>query len=163
MSVAELRKFHFVGIGGIGMSGLAELLLRDGYEVSGSDLEDSALVDRLRQMGARISIGHDARNLEEAEAVVFSSAVPAESPELVVARNRQLPVISRGEMLAELMSEKKGITIAGTHGKTTTTSMIALMLLEAGLDPTIVIGARFEAIGGQCPTWRRGVVCGGSR
>ncbi|MFB3068673.1 MAG: Mur ligase domain-containing protein, partial [Acidobacteriota bacterium] len=149
MSVAELRKFHFVGIGGIGMSGLAELLLRDGCEVSGSDLEDSALVERLRQMGARISIGHDARHLKEAEAVVFSSAVPAESPELVVARNRQLPVISRGEMLAELMSEKKGITIAGTHGKTTTTSMIALMLLEVGLEPTIVIGARFEAIGGN--------------
>ncbi len=149
MSVAELRKFHFVGIGGIGMSGLAELLLRDGCEVSGSDLEGSALVDRLRQMGARISIGHDARNLEEAEAVVFSSAVPPNSPELVAARNRQLPVISRGEMLAELMGEKKGITIAGTHGKTTTTSMIALMLLEVGLEPTIVIGARFEAIGGN--------------
>ena len=149
MRVADIGRFHFVGIGGIGMSGLAELLLCDGYQVSGSDLEDSALLDRLRQMGARISIGHDARNLGEAEAVVFSSAVPPDSPELVVARNRRLTVLSRGEMLGELMRKKKGITVAGTHGKTTTTSMIALTLLEFGLKPTIVVGARFGAIGGN--------------
>ena len=147
MRLAGIRKFHFVGIGGIGMSGLAELLLRDGYEVSGSDLEDSELLERLRTLGARISIGHDAGSLQEAEAVVFSSAVPPDSPELLAAENRRLPVIPRGELLAQLMGEKKGITIAGTHGKTTTTSMIGLMLLEAGLEPTIVVGARFEAIG----------------
>ena len=147
MRLEEIKKIHFVGIGGIGMSGLAELLLRDGYEVSGSDLEDSELLERLRQMGARISIGHDAGSLQDAEAVVFSSAVPPDSPELVAAEDRQLPVISRGELLAQLMGKKKGITIAGTHGKTTTTSMIGLMMLEAGLEPTIVVGARFEAIG----------------
>ena len=153
MELAEIRKFHFVGIGGIGMSGLAELLLRDGYEVSGSDLEDSELLERLRHLGARISIGHHAGSLQEAEAVVFSSAVPPDSPELVAAADRRLPVIPRGELLAQLMGKKKGITIAGTHGKTTTTSMIGLLLLESGLDPTIVVGARFEAIGSNA---RRG-------
>ena len=153
MEPAEIRKFHFVGIGGIGMSGLAELLLGDGYEVSGSDLEDSELLERLRHMGARISIGHNAGSLQQAEAVVFSSAVPRDSPELVEAENRRLPVIPRGELLAQLMGKKKGITIAGTHGKTTTTSMIGLLLLESGLDPTIVIGALFEAIGSNA---RRG-------
>ena len=128
------------------MSGLAEILLCSGYQVSGSDLQDSALLKRLRELGARISIGHDAGNLGDAEVVVFSSAVPQENPELAKARSHQLTVVSRGEMLGKLMRSKKGITIAGSHGKTTTTSMIGLSLLEAGLDPTIVVGARFEAI-----------------
>ncbi|MDA2931153.1 UDP-N-acetylmuramate--L-alanine ligase, partial [Acidobacteria bacterium AH-259-O06] len=126
---------------------MAEILLCSGREVSGSDLKDSPLLKRLRAMGARISIGHDASNLGEAEAVIFSSAVPAENPELAAARNRGLPIMPRGQMLAELMHLKKGITVSGTHGKTTTTSMIALILLEAGVDPTILIGAQLEAIG----------------
>jgi len=108
MRLEEIRKFHFVGIGGIGMSGLAELLLRDGYEVSGSDLEDSELLERLRHMGARIFIGHDADTLQEAEAVVFSSAVPPDSPELVAAENRRLPVIPRGGAARPTDGQEKG-------------------------------------------------------
>lgn len=147
MQLEKKRKFHFVGIGGIGMSGMAEILLCSGCEVSGSDLKDSPLLKRLRAIGARISIGHDASNLGAAEAVIFSSAVPEENPELAAARNRGLPIMPRGQLLAQLMHLKKGITVSGTHGKTTTTSMIALILLEASLDPTMLIGAQLEAIG----------------
>jgi UDP-N-acetylmuramate--alanine ligase len=140
------RKFHFVGIGGIGMSGLAEILLSSGHQVSGSDLQESDLLERLRKLGANIFIGHDASNLGGVDGVVYSSAVSPENPELAKARSLQLPIISRGEMLAELMDQQKGITVAGTHGKTTTTAMIAVCLLEAGANPTVVVGARFEAL-----------------
>ena len=144
--IQEGCKFHFVGIGGIGMSGLAEILLSSGYQVSGSDLQESDLLEGLRKLGAQIFIGHDAGNLDGIGGVIYSSAVPRENPELAEARSLHLPIISRGEMLAELMDQQKGISVAGTHGKTTTTAMIALCLLEAGANPTVVVGARFEAM-----------------
>ena len=146
MKFDDSRKFHFVGIGGIGMSGLAQILLESGHPVSGSDLQESDLLERLRRLGAQVFIGHDAGNLESADVVVFSSAVSRENPELDQARRLHLPILSRGEMLAELMGPHKGISVAGTHGKTTTTAMIGLCLLEAGVDPTVVVGARFEAL-----------------
>ena len=128
------RRVHFIGIGGIGMSGIAEVLLNLQYQVSGSDLKLSAVTDRLKKLGARIYEGHDARNVEGAEAIVTSSAVRAENPELLEAQRVQIPIIPRGEMLAELMRLKYGIAVAGSHGKTTTTSMIASVLAAAGLD-----------------------------
>jgi UDP-N-acetylmuramate--alanine ligase len=140
------RKFHFVGIGGIGMSGLAEILLSSGYQVSGSDLQESALLERLRRLGAQIFIGHHAGNLGGVDRVIYSSAVSEENPELAKARSLHLPILSRGELLGELMDPQKGVSVAGTHGKTTTTAMIGLCLLEAGVDPTVVVGARFEAM-----------------
>ena len=140
------KSFHFVGIGGIGMSGLAEILLSSGSQVSGSDLQESELLDRLRGLGARIFIGHDAGHLGDVDRVIYSSAVSEENPELARARSLHLPILSRGELLGELMDLQKGISIAGTHGKTTTTAMLGLCLLEAGVDPTVVVGARFEAL-----------------
>lgn len=140
-------RVHFVGIGGIGMSGIAEVLLVQGWPVSGSDLRSSPLLERLQAMGARIHIGHAAANLGDAEVVVVSSAVAADNPEVVAARALQLPVIPRAEMLAELMRLKFGIAVAGMHGKTTTTSMIATVLAAVGLDPTVVVGGRLDAIG----------------
>lgn len=142
-----MMKLHFVGIGGSGMSGIAEVLLTLGYPVSGSDKVDSEAVRRLRRLGAVITIGHAAANLGEAEAVVVSNAVPETNPEVLEARRRKLPVIPRAQMLNELMRLKYGVCIAGTHGKTTTTSMTALVLDEGGLDPTIVIGGVLDAIG----------------
>ncbi len=139
---------HFVGIGGIGMSGLAELLIELGYPVSGSDLKFSATTDRLIRRGAKVFEGHAAENLGTAKAVVVSSAVRADNPEVVEARRRAIPVIPRGELLAELMRQKFGIAIAGSHGKTTTTSMAAAVLSHAGLDPTIVVGGRVGTMGG---------------
>ncbi|SRR5579885_2294128 len=139
---------HFVGIGGIGMSGLAEVLLEMGYAVTGSDLRLSAITDRLVRRGAVIHQGHQAGNLGEAKAVVVSSAVQPDNPEVVEARRRALPVIPRGELLAELMRLKFGIAVAGSHGKTTTTSMIAAVLTHAGLDPTIVVGGKVGMMGG---------------
>lgn len=145
---ADIQRFHFVGIGGTGMSAIAEIMLLSGCTVSGSDLQGSAVIDRLRLLGARLSIGeHREANLGDAQAVVFSTAVAAENPELRGALERGLPVIHRAEMLARLMRFKRGITVTGTHGKTTTTSMIAWLLAEAGLDPTAVIGARLKAFG----------------
>ena len=144
--VPEGRKFHFVGIGGIGMSGLAEILLSSGYQVSGSDLQESVLLEQLRRRGARIFIGHDEGNLGDVDRVIYSSAVAPENPELAKARSLNVPILSRGELLGELMDPQKGISVAGTHGKTTTTAMIGLCLLEAGVDPTVVVGARFEAM-----------------
>src|SRR5258708_6643736 len=141
------RHFHFIGIGGIGMSGIAELLVSLDYRVSGSDLKRSAITARLAELGATISEGHRAENVEGAAAVVASSAVNVANPEVVEARRRGIPVIPRGEMLAELMRLKFGIAIAGSHGKTTTTSMIAAVMSHAGLDPTIVGGGRVDAIG----------------
>ena len=140
---------HFVGIGGIGMSGIAEVLLSLGYPVSGSDLRASVITDRLAQMGARIYSGHLASNVVGAKAVVVTSALDGSNPEVAEARRLQIPVIPRGEMLAELMRLKFGIAIAGSHGKTTTTSMVATILNEAGLDPTVVVGGRVAAMGGS--------------
>jgi len=139
---------HFVGIGGIGMSGLAEVLLELGYRVSGSDLKLSAATQRLADRGAKIYEGHAAENIDHANAIVVSSAVRADNPEVAEARRIGIPVIPRGELLAELMRQKFGIAVAGSHGKTTTTSMIAAILSHAGLDPTIVVGGRVGTMGG---------------
>ncbi len=139
---------HFVGIGGIGMSGLAEVLLELGYRVSGSDLKFSPVTERLSVRGAVIVQGHKAENVDGAKAVVVSSAVQNENPEVVEARRLAIPVIPRGELLAELMRQKYGIAVAGSHGKTTTTSMVAAILSHAGLDPTIVVGGRVGMMGG---------------
>jgi UDP-N-acetylmuramate--alanine ligase len=140
---------HFIGIGGIGMSGIAEVLLNLGYPVSGSDLKAGPATERLARLGARIYEGHAAEHVRGAKVVVYSSAVPASNPELQEARRLGLPVIPRGEMLAELMRLKFGIAVAGSHGKTTTTSMIATILCEAGLDPTVVVGGRAALMGGS--------------
>ena len=141
------RRIHFIGIGGIGMSGIAELLVNLGYEVSGSDMQRTDITDRLESLGARIVSGHDARHVGDAEVVVYSSAVRPSNPEMTFARERGLPVVARAELLAELMQLRQGIAIAGAHGKTTTTSMIALILAAAGLDPTAVIGGRVSSFG----------------
>jgi len=136
------QPMHFVGIGGIGMSSLAEVLLDSGYPVTGSDLKASPITERLAARGAIIYVGHAAANLAGAKAVVFSSAVKQDNPEMIEARRRKLPLIPRGELLAELMRQKYGIAIAGSHGKTTTTAMVAAILIHAGLDPTILVGGR---------------------
>lgn len=143
----RIRAIHFVGIGGIGMSGIAEVLLASGFAVSGSDMKESETTRRLASLGARIQLGHVAENVEGADVVVFSSAVPRDNPELVAARRAAIPVIRRAEMLAELMRLKDGIAIAGSHGKTTTTSLMATVLVEAALDPTVVIGGKLNVLG----------------
>ena len=145
--LGRTRRIHFVGIGGIGMSGIAELLANLGYEVSGSDAKTSDLTARLEQLGVRIAKGHDAAHVGNADVVVTSSAIQAGNAEVEEARRRGVPVIPRAEMLAELMRLRYGIAVAGAHGKTTTTSMIALVLERAGLDPTAVIGGRLSAFG----------------
>lgn len=145
--LGKIRKVHFVGIGGIGMSGIAEVLLNLGFTVSGSDLKPTPVTERLARLGVRISEGHAGANVRDAQVVVVSSAVPADNPEVVEARRLQVPVIPRAEMLAELMRLKFCVAVAGAHGKTTVTSMIAVMLSEAGLDPTAVIGGRLDAFG----------------
>jgi len=144
---AKIQRIHFVGIGGIGMSGIAEVLLNLGYKVSGSDLKNSPVTQRLAGLGAQVFEGHRPENLADAEVVVTSSAISPENPEVVEARNLHIPVIPRAEMLAELMRLKYGIAVAGMHGKTTTTSMIAAVLAGAGLDPTVVVGGRVDALG----------------
>ena len=144
---APSQRIHFIGIGGIGMSGIAEILLTMGYSVSGSDLRRSAVTERLVGMGARVFEGHAASNAAASDVVVTSSAVSATNPEVVEARTRKIPVIQRAEMLAELMRLKYGIAVAGMHGKTTTTSMIAAVLAGGGLDPTVVVGGRVNALG----------------
>lgn len=136
----KIRKLHFVGIGGIGMSGIAEVLLNLGYQVSGSDLSENASVQRLRRMGAKIYLSHAAEHVREVDVVVHSSAVTPDNPELKAARRQRIPIARRAEMLAELMRIKYGIAIAGTHGKTTTTSLVATLLGRAGMDPTVVNG-----------------------
>src|SRR5208283_5071603 len=141
------QHLHFTGIGGIGMSGIAEVLLNLGYEISGSDLKLSATTEHLAQLGAKVFEGHDAENVDSAKAVVVSSAVDPSNPEVVEARRRGIPVIPRGELLAELMRLKYGIAIAGSHGKTTTTSMTAAIL--SGLDPTVVVGGKVASMGGS--------------
>ncbi len=141
----RINRVHFVGIGGSGMSGIAEVMLSLGYEVQGSDLRVNAHVERLQSLGATVFIGHDSRNVENADAAVISSAVGDDNPEVIAARQALLPVVERAEMLAELMRFRYSIAIAGTHGKTTTTSLVASVLAEAGLDPTFVIGGRLKS------------------
>lgn len=145
---SKRTRVHFVGIGGVGMSGIAEVLLNLGYPVSGSDLRLGASVRRLAELGAIVFEGHAADQVENADVVVISSAVPADNPEVTAARERQLPIIPRAEMLAELMRMKFAVAVAGSHGKTTTTSMTSVLLDHAGLDPTTVIGGRVATIGG---------------
>ena len=142
-----IRNIHFIGIGGSGMSGIAEVLLNLGYRVSGSDLSDSATLRRLASLGITTHVGHEASNVKDADAVVTSTAVKADNPEVLAARERHIPIVPRAVMLAELMRLKQGVAIAGTHGKTTTTSLVASVLAEAGLDPTFVIGGRLNSAG----------------
>ncbi len=142
-----IHHIHFVGVGGVGMSGIAEILLNLGYRISGSDLADSATLRRLASLGITTFIGHDAANIAGADAVVTSTAVQAANPEVIAAREKKIPVVPRALMLAELMRLKQGIAIAGTHGKTTTTSLVASVLAAAGLDPTFVIGGRLNSAG----------------
>lgn len=146
---SKKTRVHFVGVGGIGMSGIAEVLLNLGYPVSGSDLKSSATTKRLEDLGGDIFVGHEVAHVGDADVVVVSSAVREDNPEVVEAMRRQIPIIPRAEMLAELMRLKYGIAVAGSHGKTTTTSMIAVLLDRAGLDPTMVIGGRIAALGGN--------------
>src|ERR671922_8673 len=143
----EIGPIHFVGIGGIGMSGIAEVLINLGYTVQGSDASDSANVKRLRDKGAKISVGHSAAALGDAEVVVVSTAIKRDNPELIAARAKRLPIVRRAEMLAELMRLKRCVAIAGTHGKTTTTSLVATLFDAAGFDPTVINGGIINAYG----------------
>src|SRR6266705_2946294 len=143
----RIQQIHFVGIGGAGMSGIAEVLLTIGYKVTGSDLQESETVKRIRSLGGIVFIGHEATNIGMAQVVVVSSAVSSTNPEVLAAKAKLVPVIPRAEMLAELMRLKYGVAIAGAHGKTTTTSLVAHVLAEGGLDPTIVIGGKVNALG----------------
>jgi len=143
----DIGPVHFIGIGGIGMSGIAEIMLRIGYTVQGSDAKASANTERLEKLGAKIFIGHDAAHVEGASAVVYSTAVKPDNPEMVAGRDRRLPLVRRAEMLAELMSLQYSVAVGGTHGKTTTTSMVAAILDAAGLDPTVVNGGIINAYG----------------
>ncbi len=148
MSVLEhVKRVHFIGVGGIGMSGIAELLVNLGYKVSGSDMQRTDITDRLESLGVRVAQGHAPGNVSDAEVVVYSSAVRQTNPEMIAAREHDLPIVPRAEILAELMNLRQGIAVAGAHGKTTTTSMIALALDVAGLDPTVVIGGRVSSFG----------------
>ena len=142
-----VKHIHFVGVGGAGMSGIAEILHNLGYRVSGSDQTDSPTVQRLAALGVKVAIGHDANHIEGAQAVVTSTAVARDNPEVVAARSQRIPVVARAVLLAELMRLKQGIAIAGTHGKTTTTSLVASVLAEAGVDPTFVIGGKLMSAG----------------
>ena len=142
-----VKHIHFVGIGGAGMSGIAEILHNLGYRVSGSDQHDSPVIQRLAELGVKVAIGHDAYHIEGAQAVVTSTAVQRDNPEVVAARSQRIPVVARAVLLAELMRLKQGIAIAGTHGKTTTTSLVASVLAEAGVDPTFVIGGKLMSAG----------------
>ncbi|HEY5800609.1 MAG TPA: UDP-N-acetylmuramate--L-alanine ligase [Burkholderiaceae bacterium] len=141
----RVKRIHFVGIGGAGMSGIAEVLLNQGYRISGSDLGSNAASQRLESLGATVLLGHDAAHIEGADAVVTSTAVGADNPEVLAARAKKIPVVPRAMMLAELMRMKQGIAIAGTHGKTTTTSLVASILAQGGFDPTFVIGGRLNS------------------
>ncbi len=143
----KIKRIHFVGIGGAGMSGIAEVLVNLGYQVTGSDLAPNPATKRLAALGSAISFGHKSENIQGADAVVVSAAVRADNPEVVAARAKRIPVVPRALMLAELMRLKQGVAIAGTHGKTTTTSLVASVLAEGGLDPTFVIGGRLNAAG----------------
>lgn len=148
MMMNTIKNVHFVGIGGIGMSGIAEILLSQGFNISGSDLAKTEVTDRLEELGIKVYEGHSPENLKDADVVVYSSAVNLDNPEVKEAVARKIPVIKRSEMLAECMRMKNGIGIAGTHGKTTTTSMVGLVLTEAGIDPTIIVGGKLNGLGG---------------
>jgi UDP-N-acetylmuramate--alanine ligase len=143
----KIKNIHFVGIGGSGMNGIAEVLLNLGFKVSGSDLAESAVTQRLQTLGAAIHYGHDSKNLQDADAVVTSTAVKADNPEVLAARERRIPIVPRAVMLAELMRLRQGIAVAGTHGKTTTTSLVTSVLAKGGYDPTFVIGGRLNSSG----------------
>lgn len=147
---SSIKKLHFVGIGGIGMSGIAEILIDQGFTITGSDRAASDNTERLEHLGTRVYIGHDAKNVEpDVDALVYSSAIGPDNPEIVIAQQRKIPVIRRAEMLAEVMRLKYGIGIAGTHGKTTTTSMVSLVLMEGGVDPTVIVGGRLRGLAGS--------------
>jgi len=141
----KIKRVHFVGIGGVGMCGIAEVLLNLGYDISGSDVKENAAIKRLLKQGARVFIGQVASNVERAEVVVVSTAIAEDNVEVLAAKEQRIPVIRRAEMLAEIMRFRHGIAIAGTHGKTTTTSLTASILIEAGLDPTYVIGGKLNS------------------
>ena len=145
--MGRIQRIHFVGIGGVGMGGIAEVMLNLGYQVSGSDLQENAVTRRLSEQGAIVTLGHAAANIKDCDVVVISSAVKADNPEVVAAHAQRIPVVPRAEMLAELMRFRYGIAVAGTHGKTTTTSLIASVLAEGGVDPTFVIGGRLNSAG----------------
>lgn len=147
LNMPTLRHIHFIGIGGAGMSGIAEVLVTQGYKVSGSDMSETLITRHLQSLGVKILIGHASANVEGADAVVFSSAIPATNPELVTARELHIPTLARAQMLAELMQNHFGIAIAGTHGKTTTTGLVTTLLTEGGLDPTFVIGGLLRSAG----------------
>ncbi|MBK9097791.1 MAG: UDP-N-acetylmuramate--L-alanine ligase [bacterium] len=144
----SIKKIHFVGIGGIGMSGIAEILINQGFEVSGSDLHLTEVTKRLEELGAKVYEGHSADNIKDVDVLVYSSAVIPDNPEVRAAADRNIPIIKRAEMLAETMRMQYGIGIAGTHGKTTTTSMVGLTLTEGGIDPTIIVGGKLSGLGG---------------
>jgi len=146
-ALGDIDKIHFVGVGGTGMSGIAEVLSNLGYRVSGSDIKSSSVTDRLIALGVKVYFGHQAENVEDVDVVVTSSAVDRSNPEVMIAYEKRIPVIPRAEMLAELMRFRFGIAVAGTHGKTTTTSLTTMMLAEGGLDPTFVIGGRLNSAG----------------
>ncbi len=156
MKFANIKRIHFVGIGGIGMSGIAEILLNQGFAISGSDLSSTEITQRLAGLGARIHTGHAAANVQDADVLVYSSAVTSDNPEVVEATRRKIPVIRRAEMLAEVMRLHHGIAVAGTHGKTTTTSIIGQILIEAGMDPTVIVGGKLHAFGGTNARLGRG-------
>jgi UDP-N-acetylmuramate--alanine ligase len=153
---SNIKKIHFVGIGGIGMSGIAEILLDQEFEVSGSDKQLSDVTAHLKDLGAKIYKGHSAQHIKDVDALVYSSAVQLDNPEVVEAKKRKIPVIRRAEMLAELMRMKYGIGVAGTHGKTTTTSMIGLILMQGNLDPTVIVGGKLSGLGGTNARLGRG-------
>lgn len=146
---SSIKKIHFVGIGGIGMSGMAEILIDQGFKITGSDKSLSEVTDRLTQIGAKIFEGHNAKNIEDdVDTLVYSSAVVSDNPEVREAVKRKIPIVRRAEMLAEMIRLKYGIAIAGTHGKTTTTSMVSLILIEGGVDPTVIVGGKLSGLGG---------------
>jgi len=146
-AMGRMRRLHFVGIGGAGMNGIAQVMLNLGYTVSGSDIRANAATDRLAEQGATIHVGHAPENIQGADAIVISTAVAGENPEVLAAREQRIPVVPRAEMLAEIMRFRYGVAVAGTHGKTTTTSLIASLLMDGGMDPTYVIGGRLNAAG----------------
>ena len=158
----KVKNIHFVGIGGAGMSGIAEVLMNLDFKVSGSDLAKNDTTKRLEKFGAKVYQGHATENLNEADVVVVSSAVNEKNPEIIAARAKNIPVVPRALMLAELMRFRQGIAVAGTHGKTTTTSLIASILAEAGMDPTFVIGGKLEAASANARLGYGRIYCGGS-